>query len=75
MAVMAERTVKVSLAIPEPGRFEAVLKAAAGLGFRQEAAMPRLGVATGTAPGAALDKLRTLDGIGSVEEQRSYRAS
>ena len=72
---MAERTVKVSLAIPDQARFEAVLKAAAGLGFRQEASMPRLGIATGTAPGAVLEKLRALDGMGSVEEQRSYRAS
>ncbi len=66
--------VKISLTIPERAGFETILRQAADLGFTQEQALPRLGVATGTAPEEALEKLRAIEGIASVERQRSYRA-
>lgn len=66
--------VKISLTIPDADKFEAVLKAARKVGFKAESALPRLGVASGTIKESALEKLRALEGVGSVELQRTYRA-
>lgn len=66
--------VKISFTIPDADKFEAVLKAARKIGFEKESAFPRLGVASGTIKESALEKLRALDGVGSVELQRTYRA-
>jgi hypothetical protein len=68
---MADRMVKVNLGIAEQARFEDVLAQAGRHGFRKEAAMPMLGIASGSAPESALAALRTLDGITSVEEEKT----
>lgn len=68
-----KNTIKVTLSIPAESRFEAVIKAAEAVGFERESAFATLGVATGTVPSGRLAQLRGLDGIGSVEPERTYR--
>ena len=66
-------TLKVTVSIPDPDTFEAVVARAKAEGFKLEAAFPPLGIATGSIAVQNVSALRSLNGVGSVEEERSYK--
>ncbi len=66
--------VRITLSIPEAEHFEEVLAAARAVGLAVEKSFPKLGLATGAIGADRLTALRSLPGLGSVEEQRTYKA-
>ncbi|MXP66156.1 hypothetical protein E0493_22780 [Roseomonas sp. M0104] len=65
--------VRVTMSVPDPGQFDEVLRAAEAHGLKIEKSFPSLGVATGAAPTKAVEALRSLPGVGSIESERTYR--
>lgn len=70
---MAEQ-LRVSLTIPDAARFETVLQAAEAAGFKREAVFATLGVATGSVAASRLKTLEAVEGLASVEPERTYTA-
>lgn len=66
--------VLITLSIPQAEHFEEVLAAARALGLAVEESFPKLGVVTGSIATEHLPALRGVPGLGSVEEQRTYKA-
>ena len=67
------KTTTVTLSVPDPGRFEEVVRAAEGHGFAVKKSFPSLGLATGAVDAGRVAALRALSGVGSVEEERVYQ--
>jgi len=66
--------VQITVAIPDAAQYDEVLAAARAAGLTVEGSFPKLGIATGSIASDDLPVLRNVAGIGSVEEQRTYRA-